>query len=66
MIAFVVIGLLVGVAIGWVAKPIPPPGPEYVLKTEYDKLKTDYDKLKSDNNATLAQLSKLKKSAKSA
>jgi len=57
MIAFVVIGLLVGVAIGWVAKPIPPPGPEYVLKT-------DYDKLKSDNNATLAQLSKLKKSAK--
>jgi len=63
-VAFLLIGVLVGVAVGWVAKPIPPPGPEYVARTEYDRVKSDYDKLSADYNAALAQLAKLKKPVK--
>jgi len=57
VITFIVIGLVVGAAIGWVAKPIPLPGPEWIQKTEYDKLQANY-------NTALAQLAKLKKAQK--
>ncbi len=64
MVAFLLIGVLVGVAVGWVAKPIPPPGPDYIQRTEYDKVRSDYDKLRADYDHTLAQLAKLKKPVK--
>ncbi len=71
----IVVGLLIclviGAAIGWVAKPVPPPGPEWVSKTDLDKLKNDYDTLKTDYNkldadlkAALAELAALKKPIK--
>ena len=77
-IAFLLVGVLVGVAVGWVAKPIPPPGPDYVLRTDYDRVKSDYDALKPQYDAMkseydvlkpaydkmVAQLAKLKKPAK--
>jgi len=60
LIAVAIVCLLVGVGIGWVAKPIPPPGPEWVSKASYDALKADYDKIKADLEKVKADLEKTK------
>jgi len=39
LVAGIVIGLIIGAGIGYLVKPVPPPGPEWVSKADYDALK---------------------------
>jgi basic membrane protein A len=58
------IGLVIGAAIVWVAKPTPTPGPEWVSKSDYDNLDANYKNANGNLTATLAQLAALKKPIK--
>lgn len=60
----ILIGLVIGAAIVWVVKPLPPPGPEWVSKTDFDNLQSDYNKVNANLTATLAELAALKKPIK--
>ncbi len=45
LVAFIIVGLVIGTGIGWVVypmmNPIPPPGADYVKKTDYDALQAE-------------------------
>jgi len=59
LVVALIIGLVVGAGVGWVAKPIPPPGPEWVLKTELDKVKADLAASKAELDKVKADVAKL-------
>jgi len=61
IIAGILIGILVGAAIGWVAKPIPP---GWVSQTDYDTMKSQRDTLNTNLQTALAELAALKKPKK--
>jgi len=54
LVAGIVVALVIGAAIGWVAHT---PGPEWVSKASYDELNADYDE-------AMAELDKVRKSKK--
>ena len=54
-VALLVIGLIVGAGVGWFLKPIPPPGPEWVSKADYEAVVSERDKWKNDYNALKAE-----------
>ena len=51
LIAFIIVGLVIGTGIGWVVypsmNPPPPPGADYVKKTVYDALQAQFNTTKS-------------------
>lgn len=72
---FAIVGILIGLVIGagivWVAKPAASPGPDWVSKTDYDNLQNNYNTAQANYNnangnltAALAQLAALKKQIK--
>lgn len=61
LIVAAIVCLLVGVGVGWMAKPIPPPGPEWVAKTELDKAVADLSKVRADLDKALKDIEELKK-----
>lgn len=67
----ILIGLVIGAGIAWVAKPAASPGPDWVSKTDYDNLQNNYNTAQANYNnangnltAALAQLAALKKPIK--
>jgi basic membrane protein A len=58
------IGLVIGAAIVWVAKPTPAPGPDWVSKSAYDNLNANYNNVNGNLTTALAQLAALKKPIK--
>ena len=56
VVATLIIGIVIGAGIGWVAKPEPV---GVIPKADYDKLKADYDKLKAES-VSKAEFDKLK------
>ena len=56
-IATLIIGLVIGAAVGYVMKPVPTPV-GMVPKADFDALKSDYDKLKADFDRRGDDLSK--------
>jgi len=54
LVAGIIIGLIIGAGIGWVAKPIPlTPGPDWVSKAEFDALKAEVENLKKPKRVGL-------------
>jgi basic membrane protein A len=67
----ILIGLVIGAGIAWVAKPAASPGPDWVSKTDYDNLQNNYNTAQANYNnangnltAALAQLAALQKPIK--
>jgi basic membrane protein A len=67
----ILIGLVIGAGIAWVAKPAASPGPDWVSKTNYDNLQNNYNTAQANYNnangnltAALAQLAALQKPIK--
>ena len=59
LVAFIILGLVIGAGIGWVVypmmNPIPPPGADYVKKTQYDAVQAELTTAKT--SLTTAQTS---------
>jgi len=58
LIVALIVGLVVGAGIGWVAKPIPP---EFVAKSELDKAQADLTQVTADYNKIKADYEALQK-----
>jgi len=57
VIVVLIVGLVIGSGIGWAVKPVPP---EYVAKTELDKVNADLTKVKADLDKLRTDYNKLK------
>jgi len=55
LVVALIVGLLIGVGIGWVAKPIPPPGPDWVSKSDYDGAVSARDTAISERDAAISE-----------
>lgn len=54
LVAGIIIALIIGASIGWIAKPIPStPGPEWVPRADYNALKTENENLKKPKRVGL-------------
>jgi len=61
LIADIIVVLLIGVGIGWVARA---PGADWVSKSSYDELQSNYDSAKAELDSALAKIEKLTKTKK--
>ncbi len=55
LVVALIIGLLIGVGIGWIAKPIPPIGPEWVSKSDYDAAISARDTAISERDTAISE-----------
>ena len=55
-IATLIIGLVIGAAVGYVMKPVQPPGPEWISRKEYDTLKSERDSLMEERDELQAKV----------
>jgi len=48
LVAMLIIGLIIGAGIGYLVKPTPSPGPDWVSKAEFDALQADFNAAQAD------------------